>query len=433
MNDDTTKSARISDFRTFFDNTRPPKMVNVRIGCLERVPRLEPSSHTAQCPRVAADRSFLCAARFLVGLFISASPLLVTPAHAFDISKFMQSDDRNAIIRLKVVGVTEEGIQNETPNLGTGFFVSEDGYALTSAHLFYNHFKLADPKQQLHLATEGLTGQIGSIGVAPVLFEPAVKFDIANDLALIKFVDPPYAVKFLPVCGRSLSAGDPLTAIGFPSNLPLSHKSGDASGQQVNFRDMVNMDLVGGMSGGPILDQAGLVIGVTTSGLTQQSGTSFSTSIRFASSLLDGVGVKPNCSGGGQIVVGERVSLLDGFTQYDASAFSFERKSVVHWGDLSNDISAAIANGSMKLFLPYNEAPYPDATGAKGGIATAPQKVLRNTDDCASLEYKHHWFQPDVGEFYCIRNRDGETFSKIYVAAIENGSLHFDWISNARH
>ena len=138
---------------------------------------------------------------------------------------------------------------------GTGFFVSADGYLVTNHHVI-EHGKKFIVRQ----------GEI-------VREATLVVVDATNDLAILK-VDPGSAVfPYLPVRGvTDPTPGSDAFTIGFPDpdNLGLAPKTTKGSITALaGLRDdprhyQTSVQIQPGNSGGPLIDEAGHVIGVTT-------------------------------------------------------------------------------------------------------------------------------------------------------------------------
>jgi hypothetical protein len=148
---------------------------------------------------------------------------------------------RNACVLIQ----TERG-------LGSGFFVSEDGYILTNKHVVEGHDRFR-----------------------VTLIDTSLRFDIYRvervsenyDLALLKldgykcpFVEPADLVY--------LAQGDPLYAIGMPKDLRHTVTSGVFSGYR-KLGDIAiiqtNAQINFGNSGGPLITEEGKVVGINTS------------------------------------------------------------------------------------------------------------------------------------------------------------------------
>lgn len=142
-------------------------------------------------------------------------------------------------------------------SLGSGFFISPDGYAVTNAHV-------VRPEQTITLSTE-IRMPDGSTYDADV-----IGADQQTDIALIKVkgrIDFPF-VSFADALPR---VGDWVIAIGSPFGLEGTVTTGivSAQGRDIGYgpyNDFIQIDAPTnqGSSGGPSFDLAGNVIGVNT-------------------------------------------------------------------------------------------------------------------------------------------------------------------------
>ena len=139
---------------------------------------------------------------------------------------------------------------------GTGFFITDDGYVLTNAHVI----------------KEGATVQI--VTRAGITRAKVVKLDRLNDLALLKAdgIFPALAV----VTSRMVRLGSTVATVGFPNVglqgfAPKLAKGEIAalSGVQDDARYFqISVPLQPGNSGGPLVDSLGNVVGIVTAKLS---------------------------------------------------------------------------------------------------------------------------------------------------------------------
>jgi S1-C subfamily serine protease len=114
-----------------------------------------------------------------------------------------------------------------------------------------------------------------------------IRVDRPRDLALLTITGSEYGGAIALRLGDStaLREGDDIVAVGYPEGLPLSVKFGIVSGIRHDaFGDLIQTDasLNHGMSGGPLLDERGGVVGITDFGLDSSTGLNFA----IASSTL---------------------------------------------------------------------------------------------------------------------------------------------------
>jgi putative serine protease PepD len=120
-----------------------------------------------------------------------------------------------------------------------------------------------------------------------------VRFNDTDDLALL-------SVRGLDAAGAQplawgdsdlLHQGDELVALGFPAGLPLSVKVGVVSGLRVDgTTKLVQTDasLNPGMSGGPVLNTTGQLIGITVFSLSKYPGLNFAVASSTARQFVEG-------------------------------------------------------------------------------------------------------------------------------------------------
>lgn len=136
--------------------------------------------------------------------------------------------------------------------------------------------------------------------------------DTARDVALIRS-DRPIAGHLFTLAARAPRLGEDVAAIGFPLGLPLTVTRGSVSGlgrtipiNGVNRTRMVQTDAAvnPGNSGGPLMTDSGLVIGLVDLGTDQANGLAFAVGAQTAGPLLRAWVTSPQpissttCSGG---------------------------------------------------------------------------------------------------------------------------------------
>jgi len=165
--------------------------------------------------------------------------------------------------------------------IGSGFVVSADGYVITNYHVV-SRFAL-DPKTYRleYLAPDGSKGPLQLLAI-----------DVAHDLAVVKTdhtslpyfeFDPRALEGKLPKGERIYAMGNPLD-LGFTivegTNNGLIDKS---YGERIFFSGAINP----GMSGGPVTDGDGRVVGINVAKRTDTEQVGFLVPARFAAALLE--------------------------------------------------------------------------------------------------------------------------------------------------
>ena len=174
-----------------------------------------------------------------------------------------------------VVAITGETAQEGS--LGSGFFVTEEGYVVTNAHVVELR---AD--YRLHLRD-------GRVVPAEVH-----ERDRTQDLAVLRPKRP--SSERLPVLvfgrARSLHIGDAVFAAGSPlaESLSFTVTRGIVSADMRSFGSVRLLQhdcaINPGNSGGPLLDAQGRVVGINTLKVTNAAGLGFAIPIEVAEELL---------------------------------------------------------------------------------------------------------------------------------------------------
>jgi len=187
--------------------------------------------------------------------------------------------------------LNEGGFQAHS--LGTGFFVSPDGFLLTNAHVVAKADKI---HVYLHDRSEGKDVRV--IGV-----------DALTDLALLKVEgDEPFPYLALADSDR-VDVGEMVVAIGNPFGLEYSLTTGVISAKNrvlnVGSRRGIYEDFLQtsaqinpGNSGGPLLNLTGEVVGINTAIIARAQGIGFALPSNMIKGLL------PNLARNGRMIRG---------------------------------------------------------------------------------------------------------------------------------
>lgn len=160
-------------------------------------------------------------------------------------------------------------IQSENGS-GTGFFIHEEGYVLTNAHVV-----LDQPFVR------------GFIGDSPIVYEFEVKASgtvMGLDLALIELLEDA-SFNTLPFAENHLELGETVFAIGNPKNLGMSISKGTISRIKENEYQL-DMTLNPGNSGGPVINEKGEVVGIVSYLLEEVNGLSFAINLKTIQTFL---------------------------------------------------------------------------------------------------------------------------------------------------
>lgn len=165
--------------------------------------------------------------------------------------------------------------------LGTGFFISPDGFMLTNAHVIAK----AD---RIHVFLHDLQGpkEVKVIGVDPLTDLALLKVDCDQNLSFLKMAD-----------SDAVAIGAIVVAIGNPFGLDYSLTTGviSAKNRVINpgsrrglYEDYLqtSAQINPGNSGGPLLNLWGEVVGVNTAIIAGAQGIGFTIPSNLAKALL---------------------------------------------------------------------------------------------------------------------------------------------------
>jgi S1-C subfamily serine protease len=175
--------------------------------------------------------------------------------------------------------------QDSQASVGSGFLVSPDGHVMTNYHVV-SQFALEPDRYRLRYATtDGLEGQL-----------ELLDFDVRRDLALLRTL-PADAKKlqqrgslgFRPA-GDPLSKGDRIYSMGNPHDVAFAVVEGNYNGLVERSFDALiyySGSINAGMSGGPVVDEDGRVVGVNVSAMFFAQQMSFLVPGDYAQALFE--------------------------------------------------------------------------------------------------------------------------------------------------
>jgi serine protease Do len=150
-------------------------------------------------------------------------------------------------------GLDDREVRRPAISAGSGFFISADGYALTSHHVIEN-------AKEIKVTTDGAKDYPAKL----------VGSDPATDLALLK-VEATDEVPFVQLADHTPRTGEWVFAIGNPFGLGTTVTAGIISATSRDIRlgapnDFLQIDapLNQGNSGGPTFDLNGAVVGINS-------------------------------------------------------------------------------------------------------------------------------------------------------------------------
>lgn len=140
---------------------------------------------------------------------------------------------------------------------GSGFIINSDGLAVTAAHVI---------DKAARITAVDSDGKELSCDV--------VSCDMASDVAVLRLPKDKY--KALQLADKAPAGGATLRAVGYPLKDTLIITEGLLSSPsgKINEKNrmLVSCDIVNGMSGGPIFDQYGRIVGMCSGSVRTMSG-----------------------------------------------------------------------------------------------------------------------------------------------------------------
>ncbi|KAF0812194.1 putative serine protease HhoB [Andreprevotia sp. IGB-42] len=177
---------------------------------------------------------------------------------------------KDAVVQIRII----DKRSGNRVSLGTGFAVDDQGHVVSNFHVIS---AVAYHPEWNRIEAVSAGGTVTPLAV--------VGFDVVHDLSLLRSKTP-----FATHLGINLAQpekGTPLYAFGIPLDLDFTIVQGLYNGllekslhEQIHFTGAINP----GMSGGPAVDEAGLVVGVNVA--TSGNGVGFLVPAKFVTSLL---------------------------------------------------------------------------------------------------------------------------------------------------
>lgn len=169
------------------------------------------------------------------------------PTQAQD-ARSLFSEFSNRIYQIRII----DSSSGKQAGLGSGFLISSDGLVVTNYHVIAEYANHPERYSMEFVVNDGGKGELS-----------LVNLDVVNDLALLRLHDAPGY--YLTLASRLPAHGESIYSLGNPHDLGWTVIPGTYNGvaahsvyERIHFSGSVNP----GMSGGPVLNAAGRVIGV---------------------------------------------------------------------------------------------------------------------------------------------------------------------------
>ena len=194
---------------------------------------------------------------FLILLLIGALLGTVLTSATGSMTKEISAEAQFARARSAVLYVRSFYASGGLKSTGSGFLIRSDGLALTAAHVVDKAARIT-----VRMSTE------------EELECELISSDTETDIAVLRL--PPGTYPSLALSRSEPASGAQVRAMGFPTKDALIITEGlmNAADAVVSekHRAMVSCDIVNGMSGGPVFDRCGQVIGLCSGSVRTMSG-----------------------------------------------------------------------------------------------------------------------------------------------------------------
>jgi S1-C subfamily serine protease len=188
---------------------------------------------------------------------------------------------------------TNEPLASEWKSSATGFFIDENGYIVTNYHVIDDGSTF-----EVDVTTNGETKSLSA---------KVVSVDKQNDLAILKIDSPNFKrLKNLQYSfnTKTQDVGTSVFALGFPLTQIMGKeikftdgKISSKSGYQGDITTyQITVPIQSGNSGGPLFDEKGNLVGITSSGLNKQIADNANYAIKtsYLKLLIDASNAKIN-------------------------------------------------------------------------------------------------------------------------------------------
>jgi serine protease Do len=217
-----------------------------------------------------------------------------------------------------------------TMSLGSGFFVSDDGYVVTNNHVI-------DHEQEVTVILDDGTELTAKV----------IGADDKTDLALLKVDDPSQKFTYVKFSDAEPRVGDWVVAVGNPFGLGGTVTAGiiSAHGRQIGagpYDDFLQIDAAvnRGNSGGPAFDAHGEVVGINTAIFSPSGGN---VGIAFAIPASTAKSVIESLKDNGKVVRGWLGIQIQEVTPEIADSLSLKDVHGALVADVLKDAPAATA------------------------------------------------------------------------------------------
>ncbi len=198
---------------------------------------------------------------------------LIAPVHAVPLDARAQEVFTAVKDRVVQIRTLLKGSQSQT-SIGSGFYVSDTGLVMTNYHVVSSFAMNPKNYSMEYVAAGDEHGELTLLAV-----------DVRHDLALLQRTGS--GMPYLRFHADSVVKGEKLFSLGNPNDLGQVIVEGVNNGlREHSFYDEIHFTgaINSGMSGGPVVNRAGELVGVNVASMGQSRG--FLVPAQFAAALL---------------------------------------------------------------------------------------------------------------------------------------------------
>lgn len=195
--------------------------------------------------------------KFIIATLIILSSLVV---HAQDSAQQLFDHYRSSLFQIQII---EKGSGTKSA-IGSGFLIGDDQFIATNYHVVSEYIHFPNKYRIQYLSAQGSEGEL-----------ELHDFDVANDLALLKASSSIDSNNSLQLAVHLPNQGNAIYSLGNPHDLGMIVVPGTFNGlkkssfyQRIHFTGSINP----GMSGGPVVNSDGEVVGVNVATAGNQIG-----------------------------------------------------------------------------------------------------------------------------------------------------------------
>ena len=157
---------------------------------------------------------------------------------------------QSALYQIRII---ELGSGNKS-SIGSGFQINDSGVLVTNYHVVSEYVYFPEKYRIEYLAADGTVGELSLVNI-----------DVVNDLALVQVQNDNKSTDFFSLSAHLPEQGSSIYSLGNPHDLGMIVVPGTFNGikknsfyQRIHFTGSINP----GMSGGPVVNPEGEVVGV---------------------------------------------------------------------------------------------------------------------------------------------------------------------------